>query len=219
MVVRFVFEHHGIFFGLAVELDVDVYRAGVNLLRFVEVVQPAVLFKLFCAYRRNVHEAGIFIRPALIEFVEKVVIEGVRLLHAGIAALYLHVGYLRRESRVAAVVRPVCIDNFELRFGRVALFGSKIVAHENEVFDRHGKAHLFVVYGNLLVAHGGEALNRFDVGRLHVLVHEGCGLFKPYFFALDGIYEVFFKLFDLFRRGALYGVHARALDEGALLLR
>ena len=52
--------HLTLFLNYGYIIDVDVYRAGVNLLRFVEVVQPAVLFKLFCAYRRNVHEAGIF---------------------------------------------------------------------------------------------------------------------------------------------------------------
>ena len=218
VVVRFVFEHHGVLFGLAVKLNVDVYRAGVYLLRFVEVWKFSVLFELLCPDCCNVHEAGVLIRPARIEFIEQVVIELVGLIYAGIVALYLNVRYLRRKRGVAAVVGPVCIDNFELGLGGVALFGYKVVAHEREVFDRHSKAHLSMIGGDLSVAHGGEALHRLHIGGLYMLVNECRGLFKADFLALHGVYEVLFELFHLVGGGALYGVYPGALYERPLLL-
>ncbi len=140
-------------------------------------------------------------------------------MNVGIIAVYFYIFKLGREGRVAAMVRPIRVDNLYFRFRGVALFLSEIVADESQVFYGHCKPDFCVVCRNFAIRIIYKARHFLYVFRGDRDVGERKRLFKPYFFAFDGVYEVFFNLFELLFVHARNCVNGCALDERAFLLR
>ncbi len=57
MIVSFVFEHEEPILLLSVDLSLDLYGAGVDLLGFIEVFENAGPLQIFCGYRRDIHKS------------------------------------------------------------------------------------------------------------------------------------------------------------------
>ena len=217
--MRLVLEHDEIFFRFSVDFRVDTDRAGVDFVRNVEVVKLSVLFQLLCRNRRKVHQAGIFIGAGTVDFLVQIAIEMIRLLHRTVFRGDFDVFQLRRKRGMAAVIRPIRIDDFELRLRRISALVLEIIAHESEVLRAHRKADFFMIGGNFLVRPADKALHVFDVRAFQRFAPERRGLFQTDFLALHGVDEVLFDGGKLFVRNAFHRVHLRAFDEGTRLFR
>ncbi len=60
MVMRFVLEHNQPFFLLAADISFDHNAAGIDLLRFIQVVQEPSFLQLLHTHQGNIHQANIF---------------------------------------------------------------------------------------------------------------------------------------------------------------
>ena len=217
--MRLVLEHDEIFFRFSVDFRVDTDRAGVDFVRNVEVVKLSVLFQLLCRNRRKVHQAGIFIGAGTVDFLVQIAIEMIRLLHRTVFGSDSDVFQFRRKRGVAAVIRPIRIDDFELRLRRVPALVLEIIAHESEILRAHRKTDFFMVGGNFFVRPADKALHVFDVRAFQRFAPERRGLFQTYLLALHGVDEVLFYGGKLFVRDSFHRVHLRAFDEGTRLFR
>ena len=166
VIVRFVFKHDEVFFRFAVDLRVDTDRAGVDFVGNVQIVEFAVFFQLFRRDRGEVHQAGIFVGTAAVDLPIQILIEMVRFLDRLIFGCDFDVFQLGGKRRMAAVIRPIGVDDFEFRFRRVALLRFKIVAHEGEIRRAHRKADLFMIGGDLRVRHIHKAVHILHVRAL-----------------------------------------------------
>ena len=217
--MRFVLEHDEIFFGFAVDLRIDADRAGVDLVGNIQIIEPSLFFQFFHRDGGDVHQARVFIFAFRVEFFEQIAVQIVGFTDMRIVRMNIHALDLRRESRVAAMVRPVRIDDLDFRFGGIAAFLFEIIAHENKIFHTHGETAFCVIVRDLVHAHVDKARDLLDVLRLHFGAAQRFGLVEGNFFALHGVDEMFFDT-RKFRVGhALDGVHARAAHQRARLAR
>ena len=67
MVVSLVLEHQKPVFLHAVNVYLYLYRAGVDLLALVKVLEKPCLFELLCTDARKVHKRDRLVRPACIQ--------------------------------------------------------------------------------------------------------------------------------------------------------
>ena len=220
MVVGLVLEHEQPFLGLAVHLNGDLDRAGVDLLGLVEVLEVAALFEYLCGSGCDVHEgdrtlcslffavyfdAGSHI--AVVSFLYHRIFKG-------------HVVDLGEEGGVAAVVRPVGVDHTYLGDGRVAmLLVAEVGLEEGQVIEIHRKTErlLHLVQGSGI--HVDEALNRCDLGRDLVNSMQGLGLVHRGLAGFDGVDEVTADLVQIsIRQLALEHIDLCGSDDRTLAL-
>ena len=223
MVVRLVLEHHEPVFLLAADVRLDLDAAGVDLLRFVEILEQALLAELLHADDREIHERDLARRRLAVDAVailEVLIVRGLQ-RRAEIAVLDIHHVDGRRERRVAAVVGPVGIDDAQLRDRRRAVLRvAEIRLAELQILEAHGEAHLVHERLQSGVVETVELLEHLDVrGRRHLHL-ERRGLLEGGLTALDLVDAV---RLDLVKSLAIHIADddddARRADLGAFLGR
>ena len=143
VVVGLVLEHEQPVLIVAVHERLDLDRAGVDLLGFVDIFEVAALLEHLGTCGRNVHQCnrtlcGLFLAVDL-DARRKIAVK--RILHHRIVDS--DTVDLGQEGGVAAVVGPVGIHHADLGDGRVALFLiAEVGLQELEVVQIHRKAHI-----------------------------------------------------------------------------
>ena len=157
VVVRFIFEQEQPRLRAGIRLHGDFYGAGVHFLRLVEPGKPPLGFEHLRRERGDVHEID-GLRPVQLRPRGKIALVGA--LQQRVAERHAVDGC--EERRVAAVVGPVGVDHAQLRHGRVAALGLKIVPAEAQIVRVHRKPHFRAVRGELVLPERGEAGQGFD---------------------------------------------------------
>ena len=142
MVVRFVLEHHQPFFRLAVNIGLHHNTAGIYFLGLVQIVQFSLTAQGFHADDSNIHQCHIAVFPD-IEHIPVVKILRISLGNSRriVAILYLHFVNSRSKSGMTAMIRPVSINNPELRNRRRTFFRiAEVNLTVSQISQAHGKA-------------------------------------------------------------------------------
>ena len=142
VVMGFVFKQQQPFFGFAVNFNRHNNGAGVNFFRFVQIVQLAFGTQFFHADNGNVHQGNRAFGIGAVHFVAcfHIFVKG-SLYRLGVKPrLNFHIFNLRHKSGMAAVVRPVSIEHFNLGNGRFTVFFIKIFLAPQQIVKAHGKA-------------------------------------------------------------------------------
>ena len=200
MVVRLVLEHDEPVFLLAADVGLDDDAAGVDFLGLVEVIEQAFLAQRLGADDGDVHERDRAVCILAVERVSVFLVLAVscRQCRREVAVLDRDIVDGRRERRVAAVIRPVRVDDAQLRDRRRAVFRvAEVLLAELEVLKAHGKAARIHERMELVFAHRVERSQHLDIGRLFRDHVERLRLFKRRLAALDGIDAV---ILDLLQR-------------------
>ena len=169
MVVRLVLEHDEPVFLLAADVRLDDDAAGVDLLGLVEVIEQSLLAQRLGADDGDVHQRDRAVRRLAVERIAVflVLAVGRRQRWGEVAVLNRDVVDGRRERRVAAVVRPVRVDDAQLRDSRRAVFRiAEVFLAELEILEAHRKAARIHECMQLLFAHRIERGQHLDIGRL-----------------------------------------------------
>ncbi len=161
MVVGLVLEQQQPRLGLAVDVDLDLHRAGIDLLGLVEVRHLARGAQRLRPDRAHVHE-GDGLRPA--EFLSDAEVVAVRLGYRRI--LELDVAEHRGERGVAAMIRPVGVDHAQFGDRRITLLGTEVITAEREIGGVHRQPVLGDRVGKLAVVELGEAGEHSNIGWL-----------------------------------------------------
>ena len=219
VVVGFVFEHQKPVFFVSVNVHLDLYRAGVDLLTLVEVFHKACFFELFCADAGKVHKSYRLVCPACIE-----IFSGVDVICECISYIIrmnVYVVYRCKESCVAAVIRPVGVYHSDLCDSRVALFGiTEIVTAEAYIVKIHSKTQLVEHCLEVVVCRIDKAVNRL-YGRRDIVFDVQCleGI-KACLSGFNGVYHIALYLgYLLVRKVARNYVDPCGLDNRALSSR
>ena len=141
----------------AVDVHLDLHGAGVDLLGLVQVLEDALGLEVLGADGAHVHKAdGLAVAAQLVAHLEVAVKRGRDHL-----VVNLHVLQGGAEGGVAAVVRPVGVDDADLGDGGDALLAGKVALAELDVGQVHGQAAVGYELGQLLVREVKEALELF----------------------------------------------------------
>ncbi len=150
---------------LAVDVDLALDGAGVDLLGLVEVLEDALGLEVLGADGAHVHKADGLLVAA--ELVAHGLVAGKGVLDARVARE--DVVQARAEGGVAAVVGPVGVDHLDLGDGRHAALAGEVLLAELDVGEVHGQAAFGDKGPELLFAEREEVLedlDRFGLGDL-----------------------------------------------------
>ena len=215
---------------LAVDIDLHLDGAGVDLLGLVDIGHDAGLLKVLGADSAHVHEAdGLGVATELVAHLH-VAVEG--LLHHSV--IDRHVVQDGAEGGVAAVIGPVGVDHADLGDGGVAILIAEVLLAEGDVRLVHGKTALGDKGGKAGLVELAEAVEHLDglgLGGLHVQrlgqVERGdAGLDGVHHVMLDGLYGSLVQIArDHIDLGGAHGgalaladeLHALAGGVGALV--
>ena len=171
---------------LAVDIDLHLDGAGVDLLGLVDIGHDAGLLKVLGADGAHVHEAdGLGVAAEFVAHLH-VAVEG--LLHHGVVDR--HVVQDGAEGGVAAVVGPVGVDHADLGDGGVAVLIAEVLLAEGDVRLVHGKAAIGDKGGKAGLVELAEAVEHLDglgLGSLHV---QRLGQVERGDARLDGVHHV-----------------------------
>ena len=174
MVVGFVLELQKPFLGLPVDVDVDIDRAGVVLLRDLQIVQQAFPLEVTRADRRHIHQAEALVLPA--QFAADTQVQSQRIFDLRLGERLLDGDALEfgREGRMAAMVAPVGVEDAQFRFVGIAPLRTKVFHHLAQVVGVHRQAHLPAIGVRFGIRHLPEPFEHLDglhLGLLHVAEH------------------------------------------------
>ena len=171
---------------LAVDIDLHLDGAGVDLLGLVDIGHDAGLLEVLGADGAHVHEAdGLGVATEFVAHLH-VAVEG--LLHHGVVDR--HVVQDGAEGGVAAVIGPVGVDHADLGDGGVAILIAEVLLAEGDVRLVHGKAALGNKGGKAGLVELAEAVEHLDglgLGGLHV---QRLGQVERGDARLDGVHHV-----------------------------
>ena len=177
----FVFEHHKPAFCCARIVGskrltificrvmyVYINRAGIVFFRNFHIFKLSVLFKILHSDYCHIHEADRLICTAGIHFCTHSLVIFKGFFEERCIRTVFNFDILKfcKEGCVAAVVRPVSVENADFCFNRVAAFSLKIILKEYDISMIHSKAHLVAVCFNLFVIHLDKAFYNRNVGWL-----------------------------------------------------
>ena len=163
VVVRFVLEQEQPILLFAIHIHLHLDGAGVDFLGFVKVLQNPLGLEVLGADRANVHEAHRLAVAAELMADLQVFVE--RLLHHGV--IDCHIGETRAERRVAAVVRPIRVDDLDFGNRGVAVLSiGEILAAELCICQIHRQATVVDELLQLVVRVVAEAVDDLDWLRL-----------------------------------------------------
>ncbi len=151
--------------GLPLHVDRDLHRAGVDLLGLVQLVQKALLLKIFGGDGAHVHEGDRLGAAQLPPDGQIVLVGPPQLL-----VLEGHIVDDGVEGGVAAVVGPVGVHHLDLGDGGVPSLGAEIVAAAEDVAQVHGQAPLRDKVGQSGLVQIPEAVERLH-GVGHAVIH------------------------------------------------
>ena len=174
MVVGFVLELQQPLLGPPVDIDVDIDRAGVVLLRDLQIVQQAFLPEVARADGRHIHQAEALVLTA--QFAADTQVQRQRIFDLLLGERLLDGDALQlgREGRVAAVVAPVSVEDAQLGFVGIAPLRTEVFHHLAQVVGVHRQTHRLAVRLQFGIRHLPEPFERPDglhFGLLHVAEH------------------------------------------------
>ena len=215
VVVGLVFKQEQPVLVLAIDVDLHLDGAGVDLLGFVDIGHDAGLLKVLGADGAHVHEAdGLGVAAEFVAHLH-VAVEG--LLHHGIVDR--HVVQDGAEGGVAAVVGPVGVDHANLGDGGVAALIAEVLLAEGDVRLVHGKTAIGDKGGKAGLVELAEAVEYLDglgLGSLHV---QRLGQVERGDARLDGVHHVALDGLDGgFVQGARDHIDLGGAHGGALAL-
>ena len=220
MVMGFIFKQEKPFFFHAVDVDGDDDGAGIDFVRFVEILELAGSLQLFDGDGRHVHEGLGFL--AVQVFPRRLVRFIGPLNRSGELAVFKgDVRQFRHKRRMAAVVGPVRIDDADFRYRRIPLFFfAKIGLAELQVVEAHGKAHVRRQFLQRGVVHRRKAFDDGDVCRLFPGHFQGIYRIEGRFAGFDGVDAVMLDSGDVFvGQGSRQNDDPGGADEAVVLHR
>ena len=148
-----------------VHVALDLHRASVDFFGLVQILQNALRLQILRADGAHVHKANGLLVAAQLVAHGKVFLEG-----GGHRSVVDHrICELGAKRGVAAMIRPVRVNNLDFSNSRIALFNlAEMLLEEHDVSQIHGQAALFGKRRQLLFSQVGKALHHFN----------GCGLGK-----------------------------------------
>ena len=211
MIMSFVFKHYQPVFILSVDIHLDRHRTCVDLVTAIQIIKIPLFRQYFGSKRRHVHQTLVFILPAFIHLCKFFPVKPVRLLNGLYITQYLYGFYMRKKSRMPAVIAPISVYHFYFCTRRLSSFLPEILLHKSAVFIRHRKTLSIVIIPELTFTHLYETglflphdRRRFcrDTKRINRRF--------PAFPALHRIYQILLYLFFFFCRYAAYKIKSRA---------
>ena len=201
---------------LAVDVDLDLDRAGVDLLGLIQILEQALLLEGFGADGGQVHQGHRLVLARVDGLAQlEIFVVGV----PDVVALNLHVLDAGGEGGVAAVVGPVGIDHANLGDGWGALFGLfKVLLAEGDVAQVHRQA---IVGDELLQALLVQIVKVFQHRNVRRNVERGVQRLhrlQRRLHRLDGVDQVFLDAGELLVAGAADDIDLCGGDGGAVVL-
>ena len=127
-------EQHPILF-LSVDVRFEVHGAGIDFFRLYHVGQPSVLLQGFHGDGCHVHQGyrlgDIQILPCVHVFLEG-------LAHRRVLELHVVKGGIK--CGMPAVIRPIGIDNANLRYGWISVLTLEVIPYHLQIFQIHSQA-------------------------------------------------------------------------------
>ena len=132
-----ILKHENPVFFLAGNIHLDLYRAGIDLFTFIQILQFSVCLQLFRCNCCQIHQChGLFTSA---QFLADFAVSVIGFLD--VICGDVHIRNLCQESGVAAVVRPIGIDHPHFCDGGIPVFCiAEIFLAELNVSQIHGKA-------------------------------------------------------------------------------
>ena len=192
MVVRLILEHEKPVLILAIHINRHMNTACVDLLGFVEIPQFPLRTQSLHPDHGDVHEGHI----ALFTLIEgstiiRILLIGLDERHRKKAALNVHRINRCGKGRMAAMIRPVGINDTQLRDRRgTVLRVAKILLHKREIRLAHRKSALSVEISQLPLRKIVERREDFHIHRHHNPTLQGRGRGKRCLAALHRIDEI-----------------------------
>ena len=213
MVVGLVFEHVDPRLLDAVDVDVGLDGAGVDLFALVEITHKTMLLEIFCGNGAEVHERDRW--PFLAIFVNVLTqseVFVVDLLHRWI--FDGDIGDHRIEGGVTAVVGPVGVDNLELSLSWIALLFLEVGLQKSEVVHIHGKAVAFDDGSQSFAISADQAFHCWHSVGSRRWCFKGFWFFKRSETRFHRVHEVMLNSSDILcRERAEKHVNLRRLDD------
>ena len=153
---------------LAIDIDLDLYGAGIDLLRLIELLELAFLLQHLRSEGADIHEVDRLRAVQLLAGCD-VTIPGLLKLRIG----EIHLIDRGQEGGMTAVIGPVGIDHADLRDARITVLGLEVVTAELEIIEVHREALLLTEGIELLIRCIDEAGEGLDLGRDVILHIEG----------------------------------------------
>ena len=222
MVVRLILEHHEPIFFLAVNLHRHDDAARVDLIGSIEIFQKPLLTQRLHADARKIHQGDIRLLSRMnLLAVEHVELHCLRKHRCVFAVAEVHLVDDRRKRRMAAVIRPIRVDDAKLRDRRLTLLRrGKILLAELQILQTHGKAALFQQISERRHIHAAESRKRLHIGRLFDLLRERRRLLQSGLAAFDLVDAVRLNLCQkICRNRADEHINDRRANCRTLLLR
>ena len=173
-----------------IHFDGDNDRAGIVFVGFLHVRELSVRLEFLHADQGDLHQARELVRTAAVEFLPGVHVALVTRLHGNtvIAVVKCDIQDLCRESRVTAVIRPVCIQHADLRDrGIPVLRICKIILDELEIRKGHCQSEAVIQVLERMIIHSCEAVHDGDIGSLVKYIPKCCGLLHS---CLTGVHRI-----------------------------
>ena len=167
VVVGFVLEQEQPILFFAVNVDLALYRAGINFIGLVEPLKAAMRTQVLGANGAHIHQAYRLMLATQLGAHSKILLECK--LHRFVVDL--DIGKLGAERGVTAMIGPVRINNANLGDSGVAPDFLKMSLEEFDIRLVHGKTALFAELGKTRVIEFGETLDnlyRLGFGHLHL---------------------------------------------------
>ena len=183
----FILKEEEPFFFDAVDIDRDDNRAGVDFFRFIEVVELAGSLQFLDGNGSHIHQGLRFLAlqvfpRRLIRFISALDWRCEGPVFKG------NIRQFRHERRVAAVVRPVRIDDADFRDRRVAFFFiPEVSLDEFQIIEAHGQAHVRRQFLQGCVIHGIETFDGRNVCRFFPSHFQGRNRVERSFAGFDGV--------------------------------
>ena len=215
MVVRFIFKEQQPGLRAFIRLHVDLHRAGIDLIGFVQPLKLPGLLQVFRSARRHVHQRHGLVHAHFVPdgLIARISLSRTRMIERNVRKL-------RSESRVPAMIRPIGIKHAHLRDGRVAALSLEVFLAAEEVIQVHRQAKALMQRKEAGFIKLREARERFHAfrrfKRRFERLHRSKGCF-PAFHRVDDI------LFHRGKRGFIHRAkehvdlrraHERALPLG-----
>ena len=221
MIMSLVLEIDQPLFCFSVDFNRHHDGAGVNLIRLLLIVQFAFSLQFSGSHGGQVHQADIFVPTSLIDLpeVSKVPQESLFDRPAVIAFVKIHLFQFRRKGSVAAVVRPVGIQNPDLRHGRIPVrLLPVVILNKLKITEGHREIQRSVKRLKRFLLHVREAFKGLYIFRFIKYLAEGIRLFHP---AEPGIHRIIAIVPDLAEffvcKGSLTDVDGRGPDQNFLI--
>ena len=200
---------------LAIDIDLDLYGAGIDLLRLIELLELAFLLQHLRSEGADIHEVDRLRAVQLLAGCD-VTIPGLLKLRIG----EIHLIDRGQEGGMTAVIGPVGIDHTDLRDARITMLGLEVITAELEIIEVHREALLLTEGIKLLIRCIDEAGEGLNLGRDLILHIEGCIGIEGSLSRLHRVDDILLDFCDLVRAQItveevhLCGTYLRALTLG-----